>query len=101
MRKPEPPTYWTPERKAGWELGYVAGEDALHTCEQKRGETIQKVLQLQKELIEAEARGREKGIEDSIEKIRGYLLFDSQRAVSRHEVQDCIEAIRALLRKGE
>ncbi len=29
--------------------------------------------------------------------IQKYLVFDSQRAVSWHEVQDCIEAIR----KGE
>lgn len=27
--------------------------------------------------------------------VRRYLLFNSQRAVSWHEVQDCIEAIRA------
>lgn len=27
--------------------------------------------------------------------IRHYLVYDSQRAVSWHEIQDCLEAIRA------
>ena len=42
-----------------------------------------------------EARTAEQ--ERCVELIRRFLLFNSQRAVSWHEVQDCIEAIR----KGE
>jgi hypothetical protein len=35
-----------------------------------------------------EETGRAEGL------IRQYLLFDSQRAVSWHEAQDCLEALR-------
>lgn len=38
---------------------------------------------------------QERAGEACIAIIRKYLLHDSQRAVSWHEVQDCIEAIRA------
>lgn len=45
-----------------------------------------------------EAVGKERA--RNIELIRKYLSFASQRAVSWHEVNDCIEAIRKLAEKA-
>jgi len=55
--------------------------------------SIKGMLAMHDRRVVAEAR-RAQREEDKIF-IRRYLLFDSQRAVSWHEVQDCLDALRA------